>query len=114
MSFHAREAAGVFWGEVRRHLRDGQTLAYSIGLPLFLYPAVFVGLAEVVTIVRGASERSSPRVAIAGAERVPEVAEGLAGQKIRVVPLPGSAEGPLIERTRDWIRDSRLEAVVAA
>jgi sodium transport system permease protein len=114
MTFHAREAACVFWGELRRHLRDGQTLAYSIGLPLFLYPAVFVGLAEVVTIVRGASERSISRIAVAGAERGPALAEGLAGQeKIRVVPLPGPAEGPLVENARDWIRDAKLEAVVA-
>jgi len=60
MALDIRGAATIAAGETRSLLRDRQTLLYSILAPFILYPALLIGTAQVLTIVKGAQERDGP------------------------------------------------------
>jgi len=113
MALDLREAAVISLGEIRTLLRDRHTLVYSILLPMLLYPVLFLGGAQAVTIARGASERRISRVAVPGGERLKGLTDHLAAtERLQVVPLgEGPAAGDdtdLRSRIRQWEFDAAV------
>ena len=77
--------------DFRHLLRDTHTLIYSIAIPLFLYPMLFLGLTQILMVAQGASEQRVVKVAVAGAEHFPELVAHLGDQpKLEVIPRPGN------------------------
>ena len=54
----------VYVKELRSLLRDRHILLYSVALPAFLYPALFLGMFQVLTYVRGVEEKRTSVVEI--------------------------------------------------
>ncbi len=130
MSISLRDAAVICAGEMRSLLRDRHTVVYSVLIPVFLYPTLFLGMVQVVTVAKGASERRVARYALVGEDSAPRLAEHLAtasiarsiagkNQMTRLDPpeapaSPGSSPDVLLARASaaEWIRSGKLDAVV--
>ncbi len=127
MSISLRDVAIICAGEMRSLLRDRHTVVYSVLIPVFLYPTLFLGMVQVVTVAKGASERRVARYALVGEDSVPRLAEHLAapseaGKRTIRVDLPeapaavSAPEPETLARgsAAQWIRDGKLDAVVVA
>ena len=121
----------VFAKEVRCLLRDRQTVVYSLVVPLFLYPAVILGLLQGISYVRGVQERRSVVAGVSGDATATRIRERLtASGRVHAVefdmraesaryPSPSQAAGernvdgePIARAARRAIVDGRLDAVV--
>jgi sodium transport system permease protein len=107
------DVARVSAGELRRFLRDGPTLLYSIGLPLFLYPALFLGLNQVLTLAQGAKERKVAQVGIPRTAGETRLAGSFAlEKKVRLVAIPDPAGGSAAETAASAIKKKSLDALI--
>jgi sodium transport system permease protein len=111
MALDLREVWTISSNELRCLLRDRHTLVYSVLMPFLLYPALFIGVTQAVTIARGASERRISHVGIDG-PAAPEVTAFLAGRdKFLIAPLPPDWPESF-DPAKEWIREGKLDAVV--
>lgn len=69
----------VFQREVRDQLRDRRTLFMIVGLPLLLYPALGIGMLQMMTTFR----EESRQVVVLGADALPDEPRFLSGDGIR-------------------------------
>jgi sodium transport system permease protein len=106
---HVRDVAAIAAGELRSLLRDRHTVIYSVLVPFLLYPALFVGMTQVVAIVKGAQERRIARVGLSGLDQAME--HRFRDLKIEVIPTP-LPEGQEAESAESWIKSGAVDAVV--
>lgn len=58
------DIGSVYWKEVRSLVRDRRTVAYSVLLPLFLYPAILWGTIQSLSYVKALEERRVSEVIV--------------------------------------------------
>ncbi len=112
MALDLREVWTISSNEFRCLLRDRHTFVYSVLLPFLLYPALFIGATQAVTIARGARERRVSRIGVIDEGAFPDLTSFLAGrEKVRIESLPvdrAGNPGPM----KDSIREGEIDAVV--
>ena len=87
-----REIRAVYVQELRNLLRDRHILIYSVALPAFLYPAVVIGVVEVIKYVAGIEEARESRVELvdrSGSGRIDQIL-GEGDRRIRSEVASGS------------------------
>ncbi len=113
------ELRAVYAKELRSLLRDRHILIYSVALPAFLYPAVLLGVLQVVGYVRGVEDRRASRVELEDDVTDGRLRAALVGDD-RNVEISDAAPGiaydrdVATERLRDDAPSFALDAIVVA
>jgi sodium transport system permease protein len=90
--------------ELREILRDRRTLLLMIGVPVFLYPALFVLMEQVMLFGQGNLTEQSPRVAVHQAAGVDATLPQPDSGGVEIVQLQGASA--------ELVRSGRFDAVL--
>jgi sodium transport system permease protein len=101
-----RRARIVFLKEMLETLRDKRTLMVMILGPVLVYPVLILVLVSMTRAQQGKLEHEASRVALVGADAVPELAKRFAADK-QIELLPGEVLDP-----RRAVRSGRVQAAV--
>jgi sodium transport system permease protein len=76
-----QQTLAVLANEMRIQFRDGHVLISTLLLPLLLYPLIFWGMGEFISVGRGRLENTPPRIGVAPAHSREPLVRHIAGEE---------------------------------